>query len=438
MATVIAFIRNSSSNKEKKSNIRFRLTDGRSKQLYYTSELQILPRLWSNETQAIRAKVSFDERERLLFNKRVDKIKSDILDWYSSHPSSDDLTSDDLQSYMLNPDAAQRPQASQGFQALYDQFIFERDCTEDRREQLRVLKGDVSRYELYMTASTGVKYTFDIQAVSPAVLRAFERFLLDEHKIAEIYPEIYEKKRNRKPRGINTVRNRMIYLRSFYLWLRDNDLTKNHPFKTYKIKKAVYGSAIFITVDELHHLANAVLPPRLSVYRDMYVFQSLIGCRVSDLQAFCGRNINDGVLEYIARKTSRSEPVTVRVPMCELAQSIYERYKSDDPNQLIFPYHPSQVYTRNLKKIFELVGLDRWVQKLNPVTRQPEQVRLCDHVGSHVARKTFIGNIFREVRDQGLVSQLTGHKANSEAFLAYVDVDTNMKRDMVSILDKKK
>lgn len=447
MATVYAFIRSTASKNERKVYVRFRLADGRNTQLFYKSDLVISPRVWSNDTQTIKPKVSYDEVERVLFNKKVAEIKQRILSWYIAQPDPALLQSSDLQKFMANtantPDvssveASANPEEAD-FASLYEEFLScKNNCTRRRIDQLRTTKTAILRFESYMSITRGARYRFDVRNVTAQTTRAFERFLKDEHKIAELYPELYVgNTRKIKPRGYNTIRNRLIFLRSFFLWLRDNELTTCDPFKNHKIHKAVYGSAIYISKEELNRLVLLDLPAYLQKYRDMYIFQSCIGFRVSDLIALRGRNINRGAVEYIAQKTSGEEPKTVRVPMNKIAMSIYEKYKKDDPNEKIFSINYSQVYNRNLKKIFALAGLDRWVQRPNSVTRDPEQVRLCDIVGSHMARKTFIGNIYKEFKDQNLVSELTGHKANSESFLAYRDVDEDMRISLVSVFDQK-
>jgi len=48
-----------------------------------------------------------------------------------------------------------------------------------------------------------------------------------------------------------------------------------------------------------------------------------------------------------------------------------------------------------------------------------------------MARMTFIGNIYRKVKDPNLVSALSGHKEGSKAFLRYRDIDEEMKKDLV-------
>ena len=52
-----------------------------------------------------------------------------------------------------------------------------------------------------------------------------------------------------------------------------------------------------------------------------------------------------------------------------------------------------------------------------------------------MARRTFIGNINRKVKDPNLVSALSGHKEGSKAFQRFQDIDEEMKRDLVKLLD---
>ena len=74
---------------------------------------------------------------------------------------------------------------------------------------------------------------------------------------------------------------------------------------------------------------------------------------------------------------------------------------------------------------------------INPKTREEEKKRLCDIARSHLARRTFIGNIYKLVKDPNLVSALTGHAEGSRAFNRYRDIDIDMKRDLVKILEGK-
>jgi DNA-binding IscR family transcriptional regulator len=75
------------------------------------------------------------------------------------------------------------------------------------------------------------------------------------------------------------------------------------------------------------------------------------------------------------------------------------------------------------------------VTVLNPLTREEEKRPINEVASSHLARRTFIGNIYKKVKDPNLVGALSGHKEGSRAFNRYREIDEDMKRELVSILD---
>ena len=59
-------------------------------------------------------------------------------------------------------------------------------------------------------------------------------------------------------------------------------------------------------------------------------------------------------------------------------------------------------------------------------------------VRCHMARRTFIGNIYKLVQDPNLISALTGHVEGSRAFSRYRTIDMDKKMDLVKILEGKR
>lgn len=60
---------------------------------------------------------------------------------------------------------------------------------------------------------------------------------------------------------------------------------------------------------------------------------------------------------------------------------------------------------------------------------------LCDVATTHTARKTFIGNLYKKVTDSSLVASLSGHTDSSRAFARYREIDMEMKRELVDMID---
>lgn len=75
------------------------------------------------------------------------------------------------------------------------------------------------------------------------------------------------------------------------------------------------------------------------------------------------------------------------------------------------------------------------VTALNPTTGAKEKCPLNEIASSHLARRTFIGNLYKKVKDPNLVGSRSGHKEGSKAFARYRDIDEDMKKELVNLLD---
>ena len=306
MAIVKAFIRTSQTDKA--VNIRFRFTAGRDTQFYYTSNIMVIPLQWDSKREQLKSKIAISEVERYNINRSISDIKTQIMDYYLSLPAHITPTAEGFKRY-LNSDY--EDDNTNQFKKLFDTFLESKHYSVQRRKNMMVLYCDIVRYERYISIISGRPYQFNIETTTVADLRSFERFLENEWKIAVTYPELYANEAEPKQRGRNTVLLLMNLLRVFFNWLRKQEYTENYPFAKYSIDDCVYGSPIYISIEELHQLKNANLSkrPLLQVQRDIFVFQACIGCRVSDLIHFTGRNVVNGAIEYIARKTREERPI---------------------------------------------------------------------------------------------------------------------------------
>ena len=66
----------------------------------------------------------------------------------------------------------------------------------------------------------------------------------------------------------------------------------------------------------------------MAIQRDIFIFQTLIGCRVSDLYRMTKLNVVNEAIEYIPKKTKEGNPVTVRVPLNDKAKEILDATKN--------------------------------------------------------------------------------------------------------------
>ena len=117
-----------------------------------------------------------------------------------------------------------------------------------------------------------------------------------------------------------------------------------------------------------------------------------------------------------------------------MAQEIVAKYDPILEKQLL-PFISASKYNEAIKSILEKCEITRMVTILDPLTRTEKKVPIHNIDSSHMARRTFIGNIYKQVKDPNLVASLTGHVEGSKAFSRYRDIDTDIKRELVKLLE---
>jgi integrase len=242
-----------------------------------------------------------------------------------------------------------------------------------------------------------------------------------------------------KERSRNTMSVKMKKLSAVCKYAVSRGYMQHSPFGDggYKIQSEVYGTPTYLTIEErnqLYHFAG--LTDKLAVQRDIFIFQCHIGCRVSDLIELTQDNITeDGFLQYIQHKTRRENPVVVRVPLSDTAMEIIRRYKECAGEKLL-PFINTQDYNDCIHDIFRIAGLKRNVMVQDPVTLKSVSKPLWKVATSHIARRTFMANMFKETKSERITSAFTGHATGSRAFTRYTEVDDEMKRNVLKTMNE--
>ena len=71
----------------------------------------------------------------------------------------------------------------------------------------------------------------------------------------------------------------------------------------------------------------------------------------------------------------------------------------------------------------------------NPTTSEQEIRPLNEVASSRLARRCFVGNLYKQVKDPNLVGALSGHKEGSKAFNRYRMIDEDTNRQTMSYLE---
>ena len=237
-------------------------------------------------------------------------------------------------------------------------------------------------------------------------------------------------------RGDNTISKYQNRLKAFFNWLCCEGIIHDNPFMGVKVKSQKYGTPYYITIAErdaiYQHDFSSNKP--LERQRDIFVFQCLIGCRVGDLLRMKQGNVVGDSIQYIPHKTMKEKPQTLTVPLHQVAKEILAKYKDADADAPLLPFISAQKYNEAIKAIFTEAGITRQVTILNPKTGEPQQVAINEVASSHLARRTFVGNLYKQVKDPNLIGKLSGHSEGSRAFARYRDIDEEMKKELINLL----
>lgn len=467
MTAVKAFIRVSSNKKkiEKEVAVRFRVSDGRRIQLFYKSDILVDPAVWDPKRESIKPKILFRPMERVLFDESVRRMKTTLETVYQEAEDKDTLTSESLELLVdkkLHPENYEDEKVTRDrdFFNQFEYFLQVKNYPESDNKNYITMIRMLKRFQLYKTITNCSEWVLDFDTINVDTIREIEDFIRNEYRIVNhaVYKVIYEEipeGRIPRPRGENTIAKLMKRFRTFIKWCMKEGLLKTDPYVGYEQKSPMYGTPYYIAIEERTkiyetnlHDAWEKLPeekktsikessiPQLERQRDIFIFQCMIGCRVGDLIHFTKNNLINGKICYIPHKTSHDRLDSIEVPLNETAKSILKRYADKYPtDQRLLPFISAQKYNDSIKDVFLLCGITRIVTVWNSTTGKEEQHPLNELASSHLARRTFIGNLYKKVQDPNLIGKLSGHKEGSKAFLRYRAIDDEMKQNLVNMLE---
>lgn len=455
-------------NSAGESEISLRLYVSRDIRIRVGSGIWLDRKRWGKKNDINIPLIQGEEREVLLERRSKLKLLTDFLEnIINTSEDKNSIDRDYIEKQIKKFHKPTRKASAQVEESLFDvmeKYLSTHKLSAPRRKNFKVIIRSLQRFELFKRKEGRRGFKLSFANLSLETLQKIENFLSNEKDAFLKYPEIYEEipystkqavktpKRKRapildkegnvvpkgmpRPRGQNTVSDMMLRFRSFIIWANDNGYTTTNSFKHFTIGEIVYGTPIYISNGERNKLLNADFSDNkeLETQRDIFIFQCLIGCRVSDLYKMTYKSIIDNAIEYIPRKTKEERAITVRVPLNETAKHLIAKYQDTDRGYL-FPFNTEQDYNRKIKEAFKKAGLDRMVTVLDQQTREEIQKPLYEVASSHMARRSFIGNIYKKVKDPNLVGALSGHKEGSKAFARYRTIDDEMKKELINLLD---
>ncbi len=408
----IKFFLEKRKNESKVFPVRLRVTYSKKRMEYYTGKWCKVSQ-WDIETSRMkRNQIAPDGTTALDFNNDLDALKVTVAGLFKIYEVSGNypepsVLRDELKK-KLNKKPTKEPDKT-GFFDRFDQYIKDAPVSPGRRKHIRTTYNKVLSFKPNTTFET----------VSAQYLTDLKNHLVRSHHL-----------------GNNTIVSELSRFRAFFAWAVKKGWTINDPFKNFQIGTESFGDPIFITIEERDKLFNAEIENEsLARVRDIFVFQCMVGCRVSDLTKLKKSNIVDGCIEYIAGKTKDQKPRVARVPLTEKALAILARY--DFPDGRLLPFISDQKYNKYLKDLFkhENVKITRMVTIADPKTRLSKQVPICDIASSHMARRVFVGILHKRGVKNEIIASMSGHVENSKAFSRYYNIDKEDQKTAIKLIE---
>lgn len=432
--------------KKSRSTIYVRLRDGRKLDSTMTTGYSVNPLWWDTKREEVKAGIVHSNAEMAELNDKLLDLKRFLNLRYGADKGRMAVDREwlgrALREFAKGRETAsghvvQRPYP---FTDTFRKFLNANSFSDGRMNQYHVLERAILRFEEFVRISVPDRcnFSFDVQTVDETTLHDLYAFMSNEHIYYNKYPEIYRKfpeKRQSRPRGANTLSEYFKKLRAFFNWAREEGIIQGSPFSRFKCEKELYGTPYYLTKEELHKVLSTDLSddPECERQRDVFVFHCCIGCRAGDLLRLRKSDVINGGIEYIATKTIADNARTVRVPLNETALSIIRKHSACSGAKLL-PFIALHRYNRFIKAVLTRCGITRCVTVLNPVTRKEEKIPINVVGSSHMARRTFIANIYNKVPDPDIIGSMTGHVEGSRAFARYRTIEEDVKKSLVDIL----
>lgn len=213
-------------------------------------------------------------------------------------------------------------------------------------------------------------------------------------------------------------------LKTFMNWSFEKEYHQNIKHKKFHAKEDE-TEIIYLTMDELMRLYKKDFEnARLNQVRDMYVFNSVTGLRVSDYRALKPSNIKE---DHIVLTIQKTKAINTKIPLNKFSKEILARYKDTIHEPL--PVISDQKFNKYIKECCEKVEINTLITKTRYVGQKKVEKTVPKHklITSHTARKTFVTNSLILGMKEMVVRNITGHK-KEESFRRYVKIAEDFKR----------
>lgn len=238
-----------------------------------------------------------------------------------------------------------------------------------------------------------------------------------------------------KGRNNTTIARLLRRLRSFIKWCCEQGFVESNLHNSYRprLTGAHFETkqVIYLTTDELNAVERAEIPSYLAISRDIFVFCSYTGLRISDALRLRNIDIANNAVSIVTRKTADS----LRVELNKHSAAIVARYyRPNLPSEPLFSsaYSP-QTLNVHLRAIGQICHIDTPIHLVHySGSQRIDEIKpKWQLMTSHVARRTFVVHALQLGIPAEVITRWTGH-SSLEAMRPYMAIVDTLKAESMA------
>lgn len=377
MITIKAiFNRTNKLNKEGKGNVDMRIIYKR-KASYFSTKIKIVPEQW---------------------NAKLNRIKKTNANWFDYNSRIDEL-------FALTEN--------------YNAEIIRTNSTVDITEYKKILNGnsneDSNFLLVFLKNEAEQRQNLSVATIrnyksKVTVLKEIIKNDIHLSKVNFDFIQLYENFLIGKGYSINTRHNHHKFLKTYLNLAIKKDIIVSNPYKNFKIVKE-QTEREYLTLEEIVLIEKIELEEGFESYQlviDKFLFSCYTGLRISDLQSITNSCfVIEDEKVYLSFRMQKTIKLIRNMPLHRLfngkAIDIYNKYKSLDQEQTLFPKQAEQKINEKLKDIANLANINK-------------------NLTFHVARHSFGSALARVYNDVLLIKELMGH-GKLETSMIYIHMN---------------
>jgi len=369
------FNRTNKLSKDGKGTVEIRLTLDR-KPSYYNTKIKIIPQHWDKKTNSVKK----NNENWFTYNKTIDKIHSEI----EKYNAETNLSGSSFNIAEVKKILSGETKTLNNIIEFIDNEIKQRISLAESTKKHH--KSKLKIFKTFLTSDIPIK------KVDYDTIQSYNIFL------------------TKKGYSVNTIWNHHKFFKTYLNFAIKKKIISINPYIDFKIETE-QTEREYLTLEEIKLIEKIELENGFENYQlviDKFLFSCYTGLRISDLQSITNSCFSkEGEKTYLTFRMQKTIKLIRNMPLHLLfngkAVDIYNKYKSLDQEQTLFPKQAEQKINEMLKDVANLAKINK-------------------NLTFHVARHSFGSALARVYNDVLLIKELMGH-GKLETSMIYIHMN---------------